>query len=439
MASWDNYLDSRNAVERRAAYNLTHILQNLDFVSMSEAEITATVNRIYGQIYEVFGDASEMVAREWLDAVAEKQAAHMQRVKPLEPQPDAQELAQKMERRAQRTRSATSDFAATLHDRGKDAAIEEAAARIAADVKADGNDALLEDGRTRGYEFAWVPRGDTCAFCIALAANGWTATKKDIDSFKQHVHTHCDCELAARPIGSSQNPPGYDPDYYAHIYESANGGKGSSTDKINAIRRAQYAEDGDRIRQQHRDAYSRRMNKRDGVMNVEVDETVPCLRRMSDGKIVETQVIKVGREELKNYRESNGWYIDWSATPSDVAVYKITVEGENEAQGLIGVRDDKDNMAVYVHWGVAAPWNQGLIVGTDNKRYNGVGGHIFAVAASESVKLGYGGFFHAKAANGSLLAYYIKEFGAKPTGNGYGFYVDEASAQKLLEEYTWTS
>ena len=62
---------------------------------------------------------------------------------------------------------------------------------------------------------------------------------------------------------------------------------------------------------------------------------------------------------------------------------------------------------------------------------------MIAVAADESVKLGYNGFIHGKAANYKLLEYYIDEFGATPTGYGYGFYIDETAANKILGEYTW--
>ena len=40
-------------------------------------------------------------------------------------------------------------------------------------VKRAGADATLKNAIRDGAEWAWVPHGDTCPFCITLASNGW--------------------------------------------------------------------------------------------------------------------------------------------------------------------------------------------------------------------------------------------------------------------------
>ena len=57
------------------------------------------------------------------------------------------------------------------------------------------------------------------------------------------------------------------------------------------------------------------------------------------------------------------------------------------------------------------------------------------------MELGHGGFMHGVAANSRLLKHYMDTIGAKPTGagNGYGLYIDEKAAARLLEKYSWTT
>ena len=173
-------------------------------------------------------------------------------------------------------------------------------------------------------------------------------------------------------------------------------------------------------------------------VSVETDEIVPCLRRLSDGKIVQTEVERITRKEASRYKEADGWYIDWGHVPDNVEIYKLTVAGEDEAQGLVGIVDDPGNEAMYMHWAVSAPHNQSSAVGMENKVYDGVGGHLFSIAANQSVEQGYNGFTRGKAVNEQVLEYYEKEFGVIRIGRTLAFYLDEDSAATLMGKYTWT-
>ena len=88
-------------------------------------------------------------------------------------------------------------------------------------VKQAGADTTLKNAIRDGAEWAWVPHGDTCPFCITLASNGWQpASKKALKGdHAQHIHAHCDCEYAIR-FDSSTTVAGYDPDkgYYLLLY-----------------------------------------------------------------------------------------------------------------------------------------------------------------------------------------------------------------------------
>ena len=108
-------------------------------------------------------------------------------------------------------------------------------------VKQVGADTTLKNAERDGAQFAWVPHGDTCAFCITLASRGWQYMSKKAmrNGHAEHIHAHCDCEYAVRFDGKS-TVAGYDPDKYLEEYYNAEGS--TPKEKINSMRRARYAE-----------------------------------------------------------------------------------------------------------------------------------------------------------------------------------------------------
>lgn len=133
-------------------------------------------------------------------------------------------------------------------------------------VKRAGADTTLKNAIRDGAEWAWVPHGDTCPFCLTLASRGWqkASAKALKGGHAEHIHAHCNCEYAIR-FDSNTTVAGYDPDKYLEQYNAAGG-------DINAMRRAQYAEDRDVINAQKRAAYAAR-KERNGPMDV-LDEYV---------------------------------------------------------------------------------------------------------------------------------------------------------------------
>lgn len=124
-------------------------------------------------------------------------------------------------------------------------------------VKQAGADTTLQNAARDGAQFAWVPHGDTCAFCIMLASNGWQRmSKKAIrGGHAEHIHANCDCEYSIR-FSDSGGVEGYDPAKYLELYENAEGG--TWQDKVNSMRRDQYAADPEKYRAQKRAAYAAR-------------------------------------------------------------------------------------------------------------------------------------------------------------------------------------
>lgn len=124
-------------------------------------------------------------------------------------------------------------------------------------VKRTGADTTLHNALRDGAQFAWIPHGDTCAFCLALASNGWQYASKNAlkNGHAEHIHSNCDCMYGIR-FDNSTNYAGYDPDRYLEMYKSAEGQ--TPNEKINAMRRMFYAQNKEAINAQKRDAYAKR-------------------------------------------------------------------------------------------------------------------------------------------------------------------------------------
>lgn len=173
-----------------------------------------------------------------------------------------------------------------------------------------------------------------------------------------------------------------------------------------------------------------------GCIDIWIDEIVPCLKDTETGEVKETVVFKIeSRAYLKKFREDNGWRINWKDVPSDVEVYALALKDNNEIQGLVGVKNDVNSNAAYLHWACTAPQNNKHDFG--KQKYVGVGGHLFAIAADKSVQWGYAGALHGFALNKQLLEHYINVFHAEYLGmlHQYQFFIDEENAKKLLEVY----
>ena len=177
------------------------------------------------------------------------------------------------------------------------------------------------------------------------------------------------------------------------------------------------------------------------MINVLIDEFTPCLKDASTGELVQTEVIRIKRKSfLKKYNKRNGWYTDWEKLADENEIYALVVEGTVDIQGLIAVAPQKDMQAVYISWMCTAPQNNKLI--TDDVKYYGVGGHLFAVAAKKSVDFGYDGYMYGFAANEDLLKHYVAKLNAEVIAmlHPYQFAVDEESAKQIMEvyDYVWT-
>ena len=109
-----------------------------------------------------------------------------------------------------------------------------------------------------------------------------------------------------------------------------------------------------------------------------------------------------------------------------------------DLQGFFGYNiHDVNAEAAYIHWACTAPQNNKHEFGS--QKYEGVGGHLFAIAVDKSIQWGYNGVLHGFARNRELVNHYVQTFGAVYLGrlHEYQIAVFEQEARKLLEVYTY--
>ncbi len=168
-------------------------------------------------------------------------------------------------------------------------------------------------------------------------------------------------------------------------------------------------------------------------MDIEIDKLTPCLAERVTGKIVDTRYSKAEPQELKALKKK-GWNFNWNASDlRDTTVYKLMLDNDDAIQGLVAITDMPNDYSIHLKLAESAPHN----LGTD-KKYEGVGGHLFAIAAKESLEKGYGGFLFFEAKNVDLVNHYQKAFGGRVIGgvHQYRMIIDEDAAARLLKKYT---
>ena len=123
-------------------------------------------------------------------------------------------------------------------------------------VKLVSMDTMLNNTLRDGAQFAWIPSGDSCPFCLMLASSGWkNASKKAIrNGHASHIHDNCDCNYAVR-FSDDVDVEGYDPESLLEQYNDAEGRTGK--EKINSMRRERYALDPEKYRAQNKKSYDK--------------------------------------------------------------------------------------------------------------------------------------------------------------------------------------
>ncbi|MDR2599149.1 MAG: hypothetical protein LBC73_02630 [Oscillospiraceae bacterium] len=167
-------------------------------------------------------------------------------------------------------------------------------------------------------------------------------------------------------------------------------------------------------------------------IDVLIDKMTPCLEEILTGKIFQTTFSIAKIEELEGL-QANGWNFDWiDKEMSRCNVYKLQLNDDDVIQGLVAAEVVRG--AVHIRLAESAPHNIG-----NNKKYSGVGGHLFAIAIKLSNAIGFEGHVFFDAKNMKLVNHYSENFGANriPTRiHIYRMEINEINAQNLLKNYT---
>lgn len=226
--TWNEYITRLSRLNQKAGQLMREYIDR-----HGTADTADLIAYAYGLVTK-YGEGSAELACQMYDALAEAQGALVPAAEPAE--------------------TASYNEVARMVNATKDqnpANLPNGVSRL---VKRAGADTSLRNAARDGAEWAWVPHGDTCPFCITLASNGWQKASDKVlkGGHAQHIHANCDCEFAIR-FDHRTTVAGYDPEKYLAQYNAAGG-------DINAMRRIDYAARKDAINAQKRAAYAARKN-----------------------------------------------------------------------------------------------------------------------------------------------------------------------------------
>lgn len=223
--AWETYIRRLAQLNEKAAQLMA------EYLAAHGIADTEALTDYAAALVQKYGEGSAELACQMYDAMAALQNA---RVSPAEPAAPASR--REVARMVQATRESPPQM-------------QRGVSRL---VKRAGADTTLKNAQRDGAEFAWVPHGDSCAFCLTLASRGWQKASQAAikGGHAEHIHANCDCEYAIRFDGRS-TVAGYDPEKYLKQYRDA----GSD---VNALRRVNYARNRERINAQKRAAYAAR-------------------------------------------------------------------------------------------------------------------------------------------------------------------------------------
>jgi len=243
--AWRNYISILRRVSDRASNEMrARIVQLSAQYEAGTITLVEYENAVIDYAYALatkYGEAAGAAACEMYDAIAELQGAT---VPPAVPAQTA-------------TMGETAKAVKGTMKTGNPNIVSDATGRL---VKMVGVDTMMQNALRDGAEWAWIPMGDTCAFCLTLASRGWQRASKSAikNGHAEHIHANCDCTYAVR-FNSNLSVEGYDPDKYLEMYEDADGN--TPEERINALRRKFYADNKEIINEQKRSAYAKRVER----------------------------------------------------------------------------------------------------------------------------------------------------------------------------------
>lgn len=192
--AWETYIRRLAQLNEKAAQLMA------EYLAAHGIADTEALTDYAAALVQKYGEGSAELACQMYDAMAALQNA---RVSPAEPAAPASR--REVARMVQATRESPPQM-------------QRGVSRL---VKRAGADTTLKNAQRDGAEFAWVPHGDSCAFCLTLASRGWQRASQAAikGGHAEHIHASCDCEYAVRFDGRT-SVAGYDPEAYPLFFDS---------------------------------------------------------------------------------------------------------------------------------------------------------------------------------------------------------------------------
>ena len=167
-------------------------------------------------------------------------------------------------------------------------------------------------------------------------------------------------------------------------------------------------------------------------LDILVDKLTPCLVEVATGVIMATTFSLATDDDISGLSEK-GWLFNWfDDSLKTTNIYKLLIKGDDCIQGLISAEVVRG--AVYIHLVESAPHNL-----EENKQYEGVGGHLFAIAIKLSIANGFGGYVFFDVKNMKLVEHYAERLGATRVPvriHDYRMEILEDVASKIISKYT---
>lgn len=242
--AWVNYVNRMSKLDAEATNKVAQFISSIDgFDFTDESDMRRLIDFAYG-ISTKYGEGAAALACEMYDAIGLASGLFLEPAEPAE-------VAE------------YSEVAKAINGTAKTKNTEVVSSSIGRLVKRTGADTTLKNGLRDGAEFAWIPNGDTCAYCLTLASKGWQRASKELikSGHAEHIHGNCDCTYAVR-FNENTSYRGYNPSQYQKMYYDAplkEGQAPTAKNRVNALRRQIYQQNKDVINEQKRSAYAKRM------------------------------------------------------------------------------------------------------------------------------------------------------------------------------------
>ena len=237
---WGNYIERLRKVNDTAAKKMFEYLAKHEWY-VDNASKQAAVDYAFA-LATKYGEAAATAAAELYDEIADSYAG--KKIDPAVPAATAtyEETSKAMRGVMKKTRNIQY--------------IADVTGRL---VKQASADTMTMNALRDGGEWAWIPSGDSCAYCMMLSSRGWQRASKRalVGGHVEHIHAHCDCNYCVR-FDPYTTVEGYDPEQYRETYNKYRDENGGWKKGLKAWRADIDKKNADKISAQKHAAYEAR-------------------------------------------------------------------------------------------------------------------------------------------------------------------------------------